>query len=276
MLTDWLDYKELTPNTFTTFKVINVVEKTAPNDPIYNSIAESILAAYRNLDFLKLHYQTEPKEMLVEYLKNNVFPTDVHQIGKNVRQGDFGEILTSLIVSHYQGLEVPLRKLQWKFNKSTSVFCTDMLAHNPGSPISQLYYYEIKSRLHIEHEKVKDTLAYITVIAHNSLQKDENVPNEGIADFLSRKFYEEGDNDKSLLYHDIVKNPSNYTKNYELFFILEKSAYLSVILDDLEKLPPTLKPLSVTVVLLDNLRQITETVYAAASTQAVKLIHGEE
>jgi hypothetical protein len=35
----------------------------------------------------------------------------------HVRQGDWGEILTSLIVTFFQELEVPINKLKWKFNK---------------------------------------------------------------------------------------------------------------------------------------------------------------
>ena len=62
-----------------------------------------------------------------------------------MRQGDWAEILASLIVTYFQNLEVPLNKLQWKFNQNKAVFGTDIFAYNKGEKIHYLYYYEIKN-----------------------------------------------------------------------------------------------------------------------------------
>ncbi|WP_210409654.1 hypothetical protein, partial [Leptospira bourretii] len=41
-----------------------------------------------------------------------------------------------------------------------------------------------------------------------------------------------------------------------IFLILEKSKYQEKILEELENLPPSLSPLNVTIVLIDNLQEL--------------------
>lgn len=257
MLGEWLKYNGSEENNYL-FTLIHVTEDRSPDQSVIAYISEEVLKAYRNLGYLKFSYQREPKERLVDYLNSYVLPSEKNQITKNVGQGDFGEILASLIVTFFQNLLVPIHKLQWKYNKDRTLFCTDMIAHNQGEKIKDIYYYEIKTRSIIKKEKPKKDAEsnYITVIAHNGLLKDELTPNEGIADFLSRYFYEKGDYDNSKKYFDIVKNPQKYNRNYELFFIIEKSKFITDILDDLNNLPPTLSPLNVTVVLIDELKRL--------------------
>src|SRR5690606_25940402 len=149
--------------------------------------------------------------------ENYIFPADSGLADKIVKPGDFGEILASMIVSYFEGLIVPINKLRWKFNNNRSVFCTDMIAHNDGDTIKDIYYYEIKTRQSIR----KENGCYLTVNAHNSLLKDQLQANQGIADFLSRLSYEVRDFDASLKYGDIVRNPTKYNPHFELFFIIE-------------------------------------------------------
>lgn len=272
MINNWLDYNEQNPSPFT-FRIINVSEKITPDKRLKEYLGEEILNSYRNLDFLKVHYEHESEQNLREYIKTYVLPSSANQITKNVRQGDFGEILTSLIVSYFEGLEVPLKKLRWKFNSERAVFCTDLIAHNSGNTISDIHYYEVKSRLNIRRESVDGQSNYITVIAHNSLLKDEQIPSEGIADFLGRYFFELGDFDSSSKYMDIVKNPQDYNKKYELFFIIEQSKFISDILTELNSLPTTLNPLRVTVVLISGLGRLIIETQNLAIEQAVNFVH---
>lgn len=229
------------------------------------------------MDFLKFSFQSEEEQKLINYINQYVFPSDDYQIVKNVRQGDFGEILASLIVSFFEGLAVPINKMRWKFNKDRSVFCTDMIAHNSTGDIKDLYYYEIKTKLNLKKiypEKGQPGI-HITVLAHDSLLSDNISPNEGIADFLSRYYFEEEEYDKATKYKDIVINPSSYNKHYELFFVIEKKEYIVDILDDLHNLPPTLNPLKVTVVLLENLDNLISTVKNRAIQASVNFVYNK-
>lgn len=274
MINDWLEQTEINPSPYI-FKIINISEKSVQNDDLKSYISREILNSYRGLDFLKQLYKDEPEEKLIEYLKNYVFPSNKNQISKNVSQGDFGEILANLIVTRFQNLVVPIQKLRLKFNRDRSVFCTDMIAHNEGNIIENIHYYEIKTRLQIRKEQVAEISNHVTVNAHNSLLKDENAPSEGIADFISRRCYEMSDYDNSLKYSAIVKNPNDFKRHFELFFIIDESKYKVKILEDLESLPPTLKPLRVTIVLIKSLGRLIISARQKAIEEAVKYVYAK-
>lgn len=289
----WFDKNE-DSTTYSNFNVVFLREKDSslPDEPIKKYLEEELASSYRNLSFLKLNYSDEPKQKLIDYLNNYVYPSMSNQINKNVWKGDFGEILAGLIVGYFQNLEVPIKKMKLKFNSNRSVFSTDMIAHNNGDEITDIYYYEIKARQNI---KLKETIniagtnyrEYITVHAHNSLQRDEQSPNEGIADFISRvyeekaiMYAEDGDNnnmDKMLTlakkYHNIVKNPSDYNRNFELFFIAEKSSYETVVLEALNTRVSLLNPLNVTILLIENLNDLINSSRESVIQSTLELVH---
>lgn len=274
MLERWLTLEDVDPSPYV-FRLINVSENLLPDGNIKSFLGQEILASYRNIDFLKSNFHTEPKDKLIKYIKEYVLSSHSNQIEKNVGQGDFGEILASLIVSYFLGLTVPLRKLRWKFNKDRSTFCTDMIAHNTGDTITDIYYYEIKSRLHVQKEKVANNSNYVVVNAHNSLLKDEQVSNEAIADFLAKHHYEKCDYDASYKYMEIVKNPHVYNRNFELFFVIEKKRFVKDILDELDRLPPILNPLCVTIVLIDGLAKLVSETSQLAISAAIEQVYGD-
>ena len=277
----------------TTYNNFNVVflgenDPSLPDASIKQYLEEQLSTSYRNISFLKRNYSSEPQQKLIDYLNNYVFPTMSNQINKNVWKGDFGEILAGLIVGYFQNLEVPIKKMKLKFNSNRSVFSTDMIAHNNGDEITDIYYYEIKTRQNIQRkETVNQNYDYITVHAHNSLLRDEQLPNEGIADFISRfyedratQYGEDGNDDlmvqmleKSKKYHDIVKNPSNYNRIFELFFIAEKSTYEDVVLEALDAQVTHLTPLNVTIVLIENLNDLIDTSRDNVIQSTVRLVH---
>jgi len=274
MITDWLSHTEKSPSPYGLFRVIDVVEKLSADQKVCEYMAEEILSAYRNFEELKFRFESTDAATLEAYLISNVFPADHYTLVRNVRQGDFAEVLSSLIVQYFQGLVTPLHKMRYKFNKDRSVFCTDMMAHNDGAVITDLYYYEIKSRLDIrkETEKVSGNTDYITVLAHNSLLKDELTPNEAIADFLSSRYFEQGEYELCAKYNDIVLNANKYNRKFELFFIIEKEKFKDDILTELQNFPATLAPLSVTVVLIENLKKLIEQTYKLALSVATSKI----
>lgn len=92
--------------------------------------------------------------------------------------------------------------------------------------------------------------------------------------FLSRYYYEKDDYSMSLKYGDIVKNPQNYTKNFELFLIVEKDNFIRQILIDLNELPPQLKPLRVTVAYVKNLTGLVNDTWKDITEEAVRIVKG--
>jgi len=260
MIEDWLKYEEK-ENTDYVFKLIHITEnQSPPDDKLIKYLQEKILTSYRKLEFYKFHLgETATEDKIRCYVKEQVIPKGKNQIDRNVRQGDWGEILTALIVSKFQNLEIPINKLQWKFNKDKAVFGTDLIAFNKGKKIEDIYYYEIKTRLNPKNKEGKNPERYyIAVWAYKSLYKDELSPTESIADFLERLYFEKEDYVTASKFKDIVKNPQNYNRKFELFLIVEKSKFIDEVLQELNNLPPKLKPLNITIVFIDNLSDLVK------------------
>ncbi|MBU8880621.1 hypothetical protein BGM26_16830 [Bacillus sp. FJAT-29790] len=295
MLKKWLKKNSEDFKTYS-FSKVEFIEATKISDELMDYIGSSLLEAFRDINLLKDSYKDEPKESLIRYLKNYAFsnieePTREQNIRKNVRQGDFGETIAMEVVRKFDNFDIPIYKVRWKFNNNRSVFCTDMISHNIGNTITDLRYYEIKSRVTMKKEKVKikdeDKSHYVGVVAHQSLLKDELSPNtESIADFLFRysynlavEFEKHGVDIVAQEYYaaaakycDIVKHPEKYNRSFEIIIIVEKSLYNEDILKELHDLPIQLNPLEVKIILIDNLKDLFEKSYERAIEIAVKKV----
>ncbi len=257
---DWLKY-EKKEDTGYIFRLIHITENQSPPDEeLIKYLQDKILTSYRPFDFYKFNFaETATEDEIRKYVKEQVIPKDENQFDRNVRQGDWGEVLATLIVSKFQNLEIPINKLQWKINKDKAVFGTDLLAFNKGEKIEDIYYYEIKTRLNPNNKETKNGEShYIAVWAYRSLEKDEQSPTESIADFFARLYFEKKDYNTAYKFLDIVKNPQNYNRKFELFLVIEKSKFIDEILQELNDLPPELKPLNVTIVFIDKLSELVK------------------
>jgi len=256
MIENWLQLKERSKSPYI-FKLIEVNEISKPSTEIEDYLSREVLANYRDLEYFKFAYQDLSIKELEKYIKSYVLPSDKNTITKNVFQGDFGELLIGLIATYFLNLSIPFKKLKWKLNKDRSLFSTDLIAHNEGNEIKEMYYYEIKTRLGIRKEQDQDKSSkYITVIAYNSLHKEQHIPDDSVADFISRYYYEKEEFSKAKQYGDIARGTSTCSRNYELCFIIEKSKYIEEILIELSNIPPSLNPLRVTVVLISDLGRL--------------------
>ncbi len=270
MIKDWL--KPVKREKYL-FELYYFRENYKPDASLLSYLQREIITAYRDIEMYKFTCNGIEESKIKQYIIDYVIPSDKNQITKNVRQGDWGEILTSLIATYFQDLEVPIHKLKWKFNKDRSTFSTDLFSHNKDGIIKDLYYYEIKTRFFPETKESEDGKSkYITIIAHNSLLKDSLSPTEAIADFLMRINHEKGNYDKAMKYKDIILEPDKFNRNYELFFIIEKSKFIINIIEELNNLPPKLSPLRITVVLIENLKQLIEDSWKDIEEKVIEMI----
>ena len=284
MINTWLNRTNRS-NQLYSFNVIDISEQFVCNDDIRNYLGGETLEQYRSINYLKNQYENESQQKLSVYLKNDTFPNidrfindKQNQPTKNVRQGDFGEILTTLVIEHFTNLKVPISKLRYKFNNDRSVFCTDLISHNQGDTIVDITYYEIKTRI----TKDKDS----AMEAYEGLLKDEQKSAEGVADFLSRYYHEIAEvveknmGDASALYDladkfgDVVKNSQNYNRRFEIVLIIEKDKFEETSLENLNNITLQLLPLEVTVILIENLKDLVDETYNRAVNAAINYVFG--
>ena len=113
---------------------------------------------------------------------------------------------------------------------------------------------------------------YISIIAHNTLLKDEKAPTESIALFLFQLYLEKGDYDNVYKGKDIIKNPQKYNRHFELFFIIERDNFIEEILQELNALPPQSSPLRITIIFIDNLKQLVNNTWQDIENSLVHLL----
>jgi hypothetical protein len=261
------------------FQTVFITEKSKPDTAFINYLKEQILFSYRSLSFFQRHFSTFATDDEIRNYVKRIIPPDNIQLDRNVRQGDWGEVLACLIVTYFQNLIVPINKLQWKFNNSKAVFGTDLIAFNKNGEIKDIHYYEIKTRQkphNKENIKKGKERYYISVLAYKSLEKDASSPTSSIANFLEMFYYEKEDFDNSDKFRDITRFPEKYNSYFEIFLIFERNNFREILLDELEALPPILSPLKVTLVFVDNLKRLVDKTWQDIEEILVQNINGDK
>jgi hypothetical protein len=252
---------------FPRFSLIQITEKNKPDINITKLLQENILFSYKTYRHYSLYFdKSATEDEIRKYVLEQVIPAENNQLDRNVRQGDWGEVLAYLIVKYFLKLEIPINKLQWKFEKDKAVFGTDLIAFNNFDKIDDIYYYEVKTRQNPNKKerikgKKKGKPKYITVLAYESLLKDAESPTESIANFLAQLYEFKEDYETAYKFMEITKNPQKYNKKYELFLIVETKKFNKRILDDLNAMQSPLSPLNITIVLIDNLKQLVDSTW---------------
>jgi hypothetical protein len=94
------------------FQTVFITEKSKPDTAFINYLKEQILFSYRSLSFFQHHFSTFATDDEIRNYVKRIIPPDNIQLDRNVRQGDWGEVLACLIVTYFQNLIVPINKLQ--------------------------------------------------------------------------------------------------------------------------------------------------------------------
>jgi hypothetical protein len=258
------------------FQILQITKKKTPDIAFIDYLKKQIIFSYRPIDFYQYHFSPYATNDEIRNYVKQIIPNDNTQLDRNLRQGEWGEVLACLIVTYFQNLKVPTSKLQWKFNNNKAVFGTDMIAFNTGDEIKDIHYYEVKTRQN-PHQKEgnKNKLGryYISIWAYKSLEKDKSSLSS-IANFLELFYFEKKDFDNADKFKDITRFPEKYNSYFEIFLIFEKNNYRDILLDDLEALPPNLSPLRVTLVFIDNLKQLVNDTWQDIEEILVKNING--
>lgn len=271
MLTQYFSEKEIETPEYN-FSFVCITQDKEKDDALIIELQKNIIKAYRKPSFLQRKRRNLDRHGLEDYIKNKVIPEKITNFDLAVRYGDFGEVFASLIIQYTQGREV-FHKLQWKYNPNKSVFGTDIVAFDSLDNPSEITYYEVKTRENaLKKEEIgrkrigKDEIIekdYITVIAYKSLEKDMLSDKESILDFMSRFYEQSNDLDKSDLFSDIVDGARAVNKSYEVFIITDTqiiSKDYQLLLQALNAVPKSIRPLSVTFIFIENLKSLmTET-----------------
>lgn len=187
---------------------------------------------------------------------------------KNVRRGDFGEIITSLILRDINSLETTLIKLRYKLNRKKSSFGIDVFGVqlDKNGQVCGLCICETKTK--ITYDKA------IGIKAHDSLFSDDQSAIITISDFMSNLYYTSGNYDLSDQFDKIVLQKANFPTNHHIFLVHEKDKFNEEILDELDKFKDLQKGIHVNVLLIENLDALMHESHSLIPTVGERLVYG--
>lgn len=245
-------------------------------------LQQKFLHSYRDELFYKIRFQKADRATIVQYVENNVIPGNKNQIEKNVRLGDFGEIVVALIAKYFYD-EISFPKLKFKLNNERSAFATDVISFDDINNPTTITFFESKvktpllKKITVEKKSVKMNRMppqYISVIAYESLQNDFTCATQPMLDFMAQRYVEEKKYDLAQKYMDLSDKYRTLNCKYEIFIFTEKTNPLpdyKKILKDLDALNLRLQPLKVTLVFIENLNNLIEDVWNGCAQRAVDL-----
>ena len=260
----------------TPFLVIDITENNiAPfQDELKLFIAKQILTHLEDVEQLKQSYYDEDPKLLEEHINNYILCTDSHQIGLNVRQGDWGEIISAEILEKIRGYKIPIYKLRWKDTKDKSMRGkADVVVYNISAKGLTIIFTEVKSRIKREShnkilkcaENVNTGLSYI-----NESFKPE------IVKFIWDKLRFARDPDYNLLsyFEHAMKYPSSYAREFQVFFVFEKSIWQEdYFLKILNSKNFNLPNLTINIVLIDSMRNLIHETYDLVLKSAMDVVY---
>ncbi|GAB6178836.1 hypothetical protein JCM14036_01550 [Desulfotomaculum defluvii] len=268
MIREWLVYTNRNNQQYK-YNVIDISEtdiRKVNGFPTW--LARELLLAYKNPDHLKRRYSRRDKRELRDYLVNEVFPQVTEVIDKNVRRGDWGEIITSLYLRDISQLETALIKLRYKLNRKKSSFGIDVFGVklDQSGKVCGLCVCETKTKITYDKQ--------IGVKAYNSLFSNDISAIITIADFMSTLYFNEGKLELADQFDEIVLQKANFPTDHHIFLVHEKKLWSEDVLVELNNLQDLKQGFNVNVLLIDELDNLAKNSFSLVPDVGEDIVYG--
>lgn len=261
------------------FTIRDISEKDITNfkEDLIKYIGEILLTHLEDLDSLKESYSHEKnKKLLKDHIENYTLCTVRYQLGLNTRQGDWAEVISAEILEKMRGFILPIYKLRWKDTKDQSMRGKADVVVCEVNPQFKIVFTEVKSKIAYtgpaEAENVSEG-ACKNLSCIDETKKPEIV--NYIWDKLRFVNQENPDYDLLDLFDQARKHPEIYSRDYQIFFVVDKEHWRDEFLEVLKfarslKLPN----LTVNIVLIDSMKELILESYSLIPEIAKEVVYG--
>lgn len=251
VLKKWLTHQTRDPCPYAQFAVYDATELVAPDVEIKAYISDTLRDETHDPQFLKDAADFFGWDR-VRHLIQAGLPTQA-----SARRGEFGEAIAGLIVSVLVGFHIPVRKLRYKISASQSLPRTDVLGIrlDDRGEIDAVCIVESKLRTGADTS--------YAVSGYKQLHEEvENTLND-ILLFVAERLYERSD----TLYGPFMRylrdrSPGVVREDCRLFLTHDARSWNERTLSNLDDESIQLNPLSVHVVLVEDLSALTDELFA--------------
>lgn len=255
MIKNWLSANNRPTASGRAYAVVDYTEKGPPDGNMLSYLSGLVLTSKRNPNLLKRAVDklgsTEWKQYVEKVLSKRI----------QLRHGNFGEIVGKEILNKFEGFDVPIEKLRYGISKEDSLAGTDLcgFVFDSEGKITAACFGETKVRIETDKKKA--------VEAHAQLLADQSVHFAEILDFIANCLAEQN-NPLFEQVQDLMLSRLNVPEHYRVVLVFERGKWHEDCLHNLDSEDPLLDPLTVKVVLVDNLKALIKSVFDQAGYSA--------
>lgn len=259
MIAEWLQKK---PEGSYSFPVDRFKEAAARNTAILEYLGGKVLESYLPEDIFQMELQRVGNENIPQVIRNEHLPSS-----PTTKRGEFGEILTHLILVDVYGYLVPIYKLHGKEHKDMPMRTTDVIAfkiHDKERARDRLFLCEVKVRTSADNDVAEE--------AYNKLSSEVTTRISLGLTYIAKRLLQE--NNLGLLaeinrFRDEYSN-SEYEKHPELYLVFDTAIWRDSVIARLDG-HVDLPRFKCRAVLVKKLRELVNQVYENGAQSDVYL-----
>ncbi len=264
MLNIWLDSNERNPCPYSHFKVIDLREKILLSSGIKSHLRDLYVSARFDLHFLEsLKGSAASLGWEWNKVRKSIVEKGIPTIS-NFKRGEFGEVLITAVLEQFHDYKIPVYKLRYKITANQSLPGTDIVAlgiNNEGT-IIEVCFVETKLRTR------KDNMAAIDGYKQLKETYESKLPD--ILTFIAARLQERKDNlYKAYMFYLLDRTDNRGKDNFRLGLCWENSEWSENVLENLQDNGVDLPKLILHVIPINNLRQITDELFADLGVKEV-------
>ena len=268
MINKWLKEEKRVNTNYSKFSVIDLTENDIQEElkRIKKFLANRILIHLDYPERLKRIYKNKPKDKLKNHIQNFTLPKKDAYF--NPEQSFLSEIITADILEKIRKAILPVYKLRYKEARDKAMRGkVDVLACRilEGKPV--IIFAEVKSKIIYDKEIAKK--AYEGLVSN-----DVEFPE--IVDYISKRLEDRDEYNLANLFDKAIRDPESYSKDFHIFLIFEKDKWKENILEILNTSEIKLPNLTLNVVLINNLKDLTKETYSLVSEVAEEIVYNEQ
>lgn len=187
---------------------------------------------------------------------------------KQMRHGDFGEVLAVGVIETFVGHSVPVIKLRYQMDRDQSLHGTDIVAflfdHGDSAELLSLEFVEVKVRA-----STRANAKSAVVDAHAQLVNDRRGKFTDTLEFLAERLEELSPGLSDAFDRYLASRDDEPEGMHRIVLVIDEDHFQEAILDDLPVEDELCLPLDIDIIHVKNLEGLIATVWPLVGDQAL-------
>ena len=257
MLEKWLTTADRSPAPYGDFEVVDVAEVDQLSDEVLDYVSDLLRDARVDPAFFRAAAEKLGWDEVDAWLEDSI------PAGATARRGQFGEILSAAVLEEFHDYIVPVRKLRYAITAGQSLPSSDVLALlvDEDGEIRDVCFVEAKLRTGAD--------TAFAAMGYRQLRDDYAKRLPDVLRFTGERLYENVDGlfDPFMAY--LARRDDAGGDTFRLFLVQDVDAWSETTLENLDDEPVELDALTVHVVLLASLADLTAALFAGIGVTSV-------